>query len=517
MAIEQPYGRHTPGGKTTATAYLSRAHKHLERLRITLDQHAIVATTDADGRITYANEKFCELSGYSPEELLGQDHRLVNSGYHPKAFFEDMWRTIGQGRVWRGEIRNRAKDGRCYWVASTIVPFTDESGRIIEYMAIRTEITEHKKTQQRLAEMYDTAHQFVDHVSHEFRTPLTVIKEFASIILDGLAGATNSEQREYLEIIVNRVDDLSVLVDDMLDTSKLEAGLLGIARADCQIEQIVERVRTTLERKASAARARLEIDIPPDQPAVYCDAEKIGRVITNLVVNALKFCGENGLVTLRSTVDASQHAVTVSVIDNGPGIAPENLEALFQRFRQIGGPARSGLSGFGLGLSIAKELVTLNFGDITVESKPGSGSTFSFTVPFADRRSLLRRYLHRVEDLRAGSACVTLIRLTSDPDAAAESLDELEHLVQCDTRRSDLLFRTAPHRWLLVAAANQEDLQPLIERVQRARAESSRSRIGEILPRLTLESVGSWSVDEESGVFVESFMAAESPPETTFG
>jgi signal transduction histidine kinase len=362
-----------------------------------------------------------------------------------------------------------------------------------------------EKKNRRLTELFNTAQQFVDNVSHEFRTPLTVIKEFTLILREGLAGPLTEQQCKYLDIVADRVTDLTLMVNDMLDTSKLEVGLLGLVRHRCWPHEILDRVRSMIERKAAANNITLVFDLDEDLPAVYCDPEKIGRVLINLTVNAIKFSREGGRVRLWGRPDVANAEVILGVSDDGPGIDPKNLEAIFERFRQLPGNVKASTQGVGLGLSIAKELVHLNLGTIAVASQTGQGSTFSFTIPTADPVNVLEHYFTFIQGTRTGSPFVSLVEASIEASVQADLAEEMNEFLQHLMRRNDLVFRTDLHRWLLVLTNGIHELHGLLKRIRRARHEANRNRPKGELPRIRFDVKGSWSLAHQQAEIERCF------------
>jgi signal transduction histidine kinase len=369
---------------------------------------------------------------------------------------------------------------------------TSETQRLLDQLEGSHKLLKAKN--RRLAKLCKTAERFVENVSHEFRTPLTVIKEYTSLIRGGLLGPVNPEQSQFLNVIENRTDDLNRMVDDMLDGSRLDAGLLVMSRSECATADIVDGIRQMLLRKAESRGLALEFAIEPDLPAVYCDPEKIGRVIVNLVVNAIKFCGESGNVKLWVRADEAAGNVVVSVIDNGRGMDAKHLEAIFGRFKQVGKQPPQSTSGFGLGLSIAKELVDLSFGQLTVESELQKGSTFTFTLPVADPIEIVARSLNRLAARGSGPLHVSLLTATALAAGTAQTTEDLQSLLNDVLRADDLLFRVEADRWIIVLAADSAGVEAFCSRVAETLEAVNRNRPRGALPPIEMMPGGSWQV-----------------------
>ena len=376
--------------KTAAQEKLQRSLKELEDLKFALDQHAIVGRTDERGIITFANDKFCSVSQYTREELLGQDHRILNSKYHGKEFFAGLWKTIKSGEVWKGEIKNRAKDGSFYWVDSTIVPFRDGLGKPKQFIVIRMDITGLKRIEEELRAAKDAAEgasraksEFLANMSHEIRTPMNGIIGMTELALDT---QLTVEQREYLNMVKTSAASLLTLINDILDFSKIEAGKLDLDVADFSLRQSIGETLRALGFRAHQKGLELAWRVAQDVPDYLAgDASRVRQVLVNLVGNAVKFTERGEVVVEIERDPTSTGAIVVlhfCVRDTGIGIAKEKQDMIFGAFTQADSSTTRKYGGTGLGLAITRRLVDLMGGKLWLESEPGVGSAFHFTIRF---------------------------------------------------------------------------------------------------------------------------------------
>jgi PAS domain S-box-containing protein len=346
---------------------LDRSLKVLADTNFALDQAAIVAITDVTGRITYVNDKFCEISKYSREELLGQDHRIINSRYHPKEFIRGLWTTIANGRIWRGEIRNRAKDGTFYWVDTTIVPFLDERGRPYQYMAIRSDITERKRTEELLREQAALARlgEMAAVVAHEVKNPLAGIRGALQVI--GGRMPESSRDRGIIGEIVQRLDSLNDIVHDLLVFARPREPKL----APVVLAELIESTAALLKKDPTHAGA--QVSVSGDRPTITADAEQLQIVMLNLLLNAAQAAGAGGQV--RVSVATGDGLCRIAVADSGPGIPAEIRDRIFEPF------FTTKHRGTGLGLPTAKRVIERHHGDLAVTCPPQGGTIVTVTLP----------------------------------------------------------------------------------------------------------------------------------------
>jgi len=344
-----------------------RALRDAEDLRYALDQSAILATTDVKGDITFVNNTFCEISKYPREELLGRNHRILNSGLHSKEFFKELWRTIAHGQVWRGELRNRAKDGSLYWVDTTIVPFLDPAGKPYQYVSIRYDITERKATEARLREQASLAQlgRMAAVVAHEVRNPLAGIRGALQVI--GQRMAPEAPERGIVTEIVNRVDTLNAIVEDMLLFARPRPPVIR----QITFDELAAKLRTQLRN--DPAYAHIEITMTPSGADLHVDPEMFTLVMLNLMNNAAQAMKGRGTIDVSLFGDGPWYQLRVS--DSGPGIPPDVQVRLFEPFFTT--KAR----GTGLGLATARRIIESHGGTLMLTCPPQGGTVATIRLP----------------------------------------------------------------------------------------------------------------------------------------
>ncbi len=509
--------RHALADAEQANTQLRLTQKALERQLFAVDQHTIASITDRAGTILYANDKFVAISGHTREELIGSNHRIINSGYHPPEFFAGLWQTIAAGQVWSGEIRNRRKDGSHYWVHATIVPFLDEAGLPYQYFSIRTDISALKQAEEALrqkihalgervkewsclnavtqtllqdeladdvilaaavriipsgwqsprhtcaririgAQCHESpgfvetgtrlatrialadedawvevclrdgddrpgflpeeqilldslANQiaqvmarrraqreliasrdaaeaasraksnFLANMSHEIRTPMNGILGMTDLALDT---DSETERREYLEIVRKSARSLLGILNDILDLSKIEAGKLEIERLEFDPRELVNDSLRTLEARAREKGLELSSEFATGLPdRLAGDPTRLRQILLNLIGNGIKFTERGRVEVGVEVVAASGQALSVAftVRDSGIGIATDKLATIFEAFSQADTSTTRKYGGTGLGLTITQRLVERMGGYLEVESRPGQGSRFRFILP----------------------------------------------------------------------------------------------------------------------------------------
>ena len=376
-----------------------RVEDSLMKLKTAIDKSEIsVIITDENGNIEYANPFFNKITGYSPEEYIGTNCKILKSSYHPKEFYEEMWNTIKSGQTWEGELYNCNKNGEMYWENTIISPITNSNNEITHFVAIKTDITQVKNMNSELIIAKERAEEsdrlksaFLANMSHEIRTPMNGILGFTELLKEPDLSA---DQRDYfMDIIEKSGQRLLNIINDIIDISKIESGLMKVKNSEINVNEYLDQIFTFFIPEAETKNIKLicKPGLPKEEAFLNTDSEKFYAILINLVKNALKYT-ETGFVEFGyNRVVETQNVASLQfyVKDTGIGIPKDRHEAIFERFVQADIVDKMARQGAGLGLSISKAYVEMLGGKIGLESEEenlatgkSGGSTFYFTLPF---------------------------------------------------------------------------------------------------------------------------------------
>jgi PAS domain S-box-containing protein len=348
---------------------------------------ASVVITNPQGDIEYVNPKFSEVTGYSAEEAIGQNPRILKSGNLPDSFYKDLWQTISRGEVWRGEFENKKKNGEIFWELASITGIKNEKGEIAYYVAIKEDITERKNTELELLRAKEKAEEsdrlktaFLANMSHEIRTPLNAIIGFTEMLRTDTLEPELRE--EYFAIINQSSQALLKLIDDIIDVAKIEAGHIRIIPHKVDITGLLNELYTIIQRDLSVNGKDVvaRLTVPWDKEfMISIDSFRLKQVMLNILNNAVKFT-DQGEIEFGYRLKGKD-TIEFFVRDTGIGIPADQHKVIFERFRQADGSSTRKYGGTGLGLWVSRNLVELMGGTIRVLSEPGRGATFLVKLP----------------------------------------------------------------------------------------------------------------------------------------
>lgn len=389
--------------KRAAEAQVRKLSRAVDQIPLT------VVITNLDGNIEYANPYTFQTTGYTQEELLGKNPKVLKSGETSLEEYEHLWGNITNGKEWKGIFHNRKKDGSLYWEQATIGPIMNEDGEITHYIAIKEDITERKRIQDELKDLNlhleekikertidlenanlslinanqlaQKANQakidFLSKMSHELRTPMNSILGFGQLLQMSELTAT---QEKGVQHILDSGKHLLNLINEVLDISRIESGRISISVEPVNVYEIINDVKESLLFSANQKGINIETELNVQSPIfIKADKQRLKQVLINLANNAIKYNNEGGEVTIYVTAKPIEEndytPVRISVSDTGWGIEEQYLEKIFIPFERVGAE-RSGVEGTGLGLAVVKQLIEIMGGKVGVKSSPGAGSTF---------------------------------------------------------------------------------------------------------------------------------------------
>jgi len=356
------------------------------KLRVAVEQSPVtIAITDLNGTIEYVNPAFCKITGYSLEETIGQNPRFLNSGITPVETFDEMWTTLSKGNTWIGEFINKKKNGDLYYEEAIISPVIDESNAIVNYLAVKNDITYKKlqeelirKNNRQLMELNATKDKFFSIIAHDLKNPFNSIVGFSDLLCNHMDEYSREKIFSFVKTINESAQNAFKLLENLLVWAHSQLGRMEFKPKFIIVENLFHETVSLLHTNCLAKNITIKSEIN-DSISLFADKEMLSSILRNLVSNAIKYTPMNGNILLMA--DANDNEVIFTVKDSGVGIHEKKVDLLFKINEKVTTPGTNNESGTGLGLVLCKEFVERHCGRIWIESTGKEGTTFKFSIP----------------------------------------------------------------------------------------------------------------------------------------
>ncbi len=370
---------------------LADSYNRIRPLYHAVEQSPVsIFITDTEANIQYVNRHFTRTTGYRPDEVIGRKPSLFKSGRTPKSVYEDMWLTITGGAAWSGRLYNRRKDGTLYWEETVIAGITDEHGRIANYVAVKEDITDHVRAEQRIRDLNETLERrvaertaeleqankelgaFSSTVSHDLRAPLRAINGYAQLLRENEHALLSEDGKAMLDRLVANSNRLGALIEEILEYSR--ASQMPLGRAPVDLGRLIRIIADECAGEYPSAQV-----VVGALPLVEGDETMLHQVLQNLIGNALKFSADRKEPRVEVGCEQKNGEQVFFVRDNGAGFDMRYASRLFGMFQRM--HTEKEFPGTGVGLAIVKRLIERHGGRVWADSAPDQGATFYFVVP----------------------------------------------------------------------------------------------------------------------------------------
>ncbi len=369
--------------------YLERNRAQEDALRLSraiIQSPVSVVITNLEGEVEYVNPKFEKISGYTFEDVVGENPRILKSGTMSAEFYKNLWKTILAGKDWHGEFLNKKRNGDLYWENAVISPIENESGKITHFVAIKEDITEKKKMLEELISSKEKAElsekiktEFLAQMSHEIRSPLNVILSFVGLLKEDLAEVATEDMMNSFESIDSASTRITRTIDLILNMTDLQLGSYESSLEEINIIESLNKVQKEYHQYATRKGLDLRLNINFNRKKIISDKYALIQIISNLVDNAIKY-SDKGYIEIFAENNENSDLV-IKVIDTGIGMSKEFLPNIFNSFSQEEQGYTRSYDGNGLGMALVKKYCDIIYSNISVKSKKGKGTTFTLIIP----------------------------------------------------------------------------------------------------------------------------------------